>query len=146
MVGMLLGGVVSFLALVQWAPPPRPQRASAARLQLSSGLTFSDGEQILVSTQKPLGLVLEEAREGAVPQCVVAGFVDERCAVAEAGVRVGDGLLSVNNQDLSSASLERVLDHVAAAPRAVNLRFAKRTGDTKMGATSTLRRSLGADQ
>ncbi|EOD24355.1 putative glutathione dehydrogenase [Emiliania huxleyi CCMP1516] len=113
--------------------PPRPRSARSSRArsggaacQLSSGLTYSDGAgQRLVSVQKPLGLVIEPVgEEGARDQGVCVAEVGEGSNAERAGVRPGDVLLAVNNVDLASASLERVLGAISAVPgRAVNLRF-----------------------
>ena len=117
-------------------PPPPPSyavaRVSRATMQLSSGLTFDDGEQRLISVQRPLGLVLEEREEvplsgGGEDGGVVVAEVLEEGSAARMGVRPGDVLLAVNNQDVSTAPLEAVLDRISAAPgRVLNLRFARR--------------------
>jgi S1-C subfamily serine protease len=113
-------------------------------MQLSSGLSFDDAEMLLVSVQKPLGLLLEEieveAREVEGSEVVesaamasepgagggggvVVVEVSDVGSAARAGVAAGDRLLAVNNQDVSDAPLEQVLAHLAAAPRVLNLRF-----------------------
>eukprot|EP00967_Tisochrysis_lutea_P153798 scaffold304324_cov33-Tisochrysis_lutea.AAC.1 len=111
-------------------------RASALSLQFSTGLTFDDGEQILISAQKPLGLLLEEVDEGertrgSSPGRIVVAGVDEAGSANIAGVREGDVLLAVNNQDMTSASLEAVMERLAQAPRVVNLRFRRTSRDGK---------------
>ena len=58
---------------------------------------------------------------------VVAAVGDEGSAAA-AGVLEGDWLLAVNNQDVSAAGLEEVMARIVAAPRALNLRFARGGG------------------
>ena len=98
---------------------PRAARAASPRMQLSSGFTFDDGEQVLISAQRPLGLTLEEGDAGG---CAVAELADDGSA-ARAGARVGDLLLAVNNQDTSGATIEQVMERIANAPRVVNLRF-----------------------
>ena len=98
---------------------PRGARAASPRMQLSSGFTFDDGEQVLISAQRPLGLTLEEGDAGG---CAVAELADDGSA-ARAGARVGDLLLAVNNQDTSGATIEQVMERIANAPRVVNLRF-----------------------
>lgn len=101
-------------------------------MQFSSGLTFNDGEQILISAQKPLGLLLEEYNgpggENGAELCgtFVAGL-DESGSAGRAGVQAGDILLAVNNQDVERSSLEAVMARLAQAPRVVNLRF-RRSG------------------
>ena len=111
----------------------RTVRSTAARcpppvLQLSSGLTFEDGEQILISVQKPLGLLLEERGAGETGGGVVVAAVGDEGSAAAAGVLEGDWLLAVNNQDVSAAGLEEVMARIVAAPRALNLRFARGCG------------------
>jgi S1-C subfamily serine protease len=97
-------------------------------LQFSSGLTFDDGEQILVSAQKPLGLLLEEndspgGEKGADLCGIFVADLDASGSAGRAGVQAGDILLAVNNQDVAKASLEAVMARLAQAPRVVNLRF-----------------------
>lgn len=96
-------------------------------LRIGTGLTFTDGDQILVSAQKPLGIVLEEREEGGMGGgCVVAEIADPgTSAVAQAGVQPGDMLVAVQNADVGSASIEEVLQRIAGAPKVVNLRFQK---------------------
>ena len=56
---------------------------------------------------------------------VVAEVLEESSA-ASMGVRPGDVLLAVNNQDVSAAPLEAVLDRISSAPgRVLNMRFAR---------------------
>ena len=98
-------------------------------LHISSGLTFDSGDQLLVSAQKPLGLILEEpGEEQVVGGCFVAEVV-EGSAADQAGVRVGDILVAVQNADVHKAKLEEVLGRIGDAPRVVNLRFWRRERD-----------------
>ena len=91
---------------------------------IGTGFNFDDGDQILVSAQKPLGIILEEKEEGGEGGgCVVAEFADATSAVAKAGVEVGDWLQAVNNADVSQASIEVVMQRIIDAPKVVNLRF-----------------------
>ena len=91
---------------------------------IGTGFNFDDGDQILVSAQKPLGIILEEKEDGGEGGgCVVAEFVDPASAVAKAGVEVGDWLQAVNNADVSQASIEVVMQRIIDAPKVVNLRF-----------------------
>ena len=86
--------------------------------------------------QRPLGLVLEEREEqgeeaplsgGGEDGGVVVAEVLEEGSAARMGARTGDVLLAVNNQDVSAAPLEAVLDRISAAPgHVLNLRFARR--------------------
>ncbi len=89
-------------------------------LKVSSGFSFSDGEQLLVSAQRPLGMVLEQ--EETQGEIVVASL-DSNGSAADAGVREGDVLLAVQNASVQNASLDEVLTFIANAPRVVNLRF-----------------------
>lgn len=91
------------------------------QLQISSGLTFDDGDQLLVSAQKPLGMVLEE-REKGEKGCVVASVVQDGAAY-RAGVKVGDLLVAVQNADVGNADFEEVMSRISNAPKVVNLRF-----------------------
>lgn len=102
-----------------------PSCDSASALRIGTGLTFTDGDQILVSAQKPLGIVLEEKEEGGLGGgCVVAEIADPNTsAVAQAGVRPGDVLVAVQNADVCSASIEEVMQMIIIAPKVVNLRF-----------------------
>jgi|Transcript_68791 C-terminal processing protease CtpA/Prc len=90
---------------------------------ISSGFSFDDGCQRLVSVQKPLGLTLEPLDEEELCGVVVAAV--QRDSNAErAGVLVGDVLVAVGNLDLSAATLEAVLEAIAGTPgRVLNLRF-----------------------
>ena len=110
-------------------PPPTspPTTSSLCRQMIGTGFNFDDGDQILVSAQKPLGIILEEkeAKEGEEGGgCVVAEFADpSTSAVAKAGVEVGDWLQAINNADVSKASIEEVMKRIITAPKVVNLRF-----------------------
>lgn len=98
-------------------------------LNISTGLTFDDGDQLLISAQKPLGLILEEREDNPTATSQNGCFVAEVVPDGEAdraGVRVGDILVAVQNADVSSSSLEDVMSRIANAPRVVNLRFWRR--------------------
>ncbi len=94
------------------------------QLQISTGLTFDDGDQLLVSAQKPLGMVLEE-RENEEKGCVVASLVQDGAAY-RAGVKVGDLLVAIQNADVGNADFEEVMSRISNAPKVVNLRFWRR--------------------
>ena len=70
-------------------------------LNISTGLTFDDGDQLLISAQKPLGIILEEREDDSMitsmSGCVVAEVVSNGEA-DKAGVKVGDILVAVQNQ------------------------------------------------
>ena len=92
------------------------------QLRVSSGFSFEDGEQVLVSVQKPLGIILEQGEEGGI---IVVAEVDPSGSAARAGVKTGDVLLAVQNASVQDQSLEYVLDFLGQAPRVVNLRFSR---------------------
>jgi hypothetical protein len=92
-------------------------------LFVSSGFSFDDGNQVLVSVQKPLGIVLEQEDAGSLE--IVVASVDESGSTGRAGVQVGDVLLAVQNANTEREPLEYVLEIIGRAPRVVNLRFAR---------------------
>jgi len=96
-------------------------------LMIGTGFTFNDGEQILVSAQKPLGLLLEETLEGRV---FVAEVVPNSSA-SRSGVQVGDIILAVQNANVSEDSVEEVMARIAQSPKVVNLRFARQNDARK---------------
>ena len=110
---ILLGSSRAFIVL-------RP-REIATVCRISSGFSFQNDDQILLSAQKPLGLLLEEQDDASIR--VVE--MDENGAAAKAGVRMGDILLSVQNASVKDVSLERAMAYIAQAPKVVNLRFAR---------------------
>ena len=71
-------------------------REMAAQYMISSGFSFEDGEQILVSVQKPFGLILEQDAETTRGSIVVTD-IDPTQSAAKAGVKVGDVLVAVQN-------------------------------------------------
>jgi S1-C subfamily serine protease len=102
----------------------------STRLGISSGLTFDDGDQLLVSAQKPLGILLEEREPGyksnnyndyynsltGVGIATLTGTDDDDlqwgCILLQviqggtadrAGVREGDVLVAVQNADVANA-------------------------------------------
>eukprot|EP00527_Entomoneis_sp_CCMP2396_P008217 CAMPEP_0198140042 /NCGR_PEP_ID=MMETSP1443-20131203/3266_1 /TAXON_ID=186043 /ORGANISM="Entomoneis sp., Strain CCMP2396" /LENGTH=112 /DNA_ID=CAMNT_0043802351 /DNA_START=235 /DNA_END=573 /DNA_ORIENTATION=+ len=107
---------------------------------VSSGFTFSDGEQVLVSIQKPLGILLEQENTSSdnetsntgddqtqtqqvTPSPVVVADVVTGGAAAGAGLQLGDVLVAVQNADMVGKPLEEVMEFISGAPRVVNLRF-----------------------
>jgi len=99
----------------------RPRRG-LPRAQLGTGFEFDDGEQLLVSVQKPIGMVLEEGGGGR--GCIVAEVAADSPA-SRAGVEAGFRLLAVNNMDVTASGLEAVMQLLREAPRVVNLRLLK---------------------
>ena len=89
---------------------------------IGTGFSFNDGEQILVSVQKPLGIVLEQDPTIQDAPIKVAE-IDPSGSAARAGVEEGDVLLAVQNMSMQSKDLEEVLGVIGNAPRVVNLRL-----------------------
>ena len=92
---------------------------------IGTGFSFEDGEQILVSIQKPFGIILEQgSEEESDDGRIVVTEVDPNGSAGKAGVREGDVLVAVQNASTVSADLGQVLDFIATkCPRVVNLRF-----------------------
>jgi hypothetical protein len=92
---------------------------------IGTGFSFEDGEQILVSVQKPFGIVLEQGNEDRSDDGrIVVTEVDPNRSAEKTGVREGDVLVAVQNASTVSADLGQVLDFIATkCPREVNLRF-----------------------
>jgi S1-C subfamily serine protease len=96
-------------------------RESGTACRISSGFSFQGDNQILISAQKPLGLILEEQEDASIS--VVE--MDETGSAAKAGVKIGDVLLSVQNASVENVSLEQAMTFIARSPKVVNLRFAR---------------------
>ena len=86
---------------------------------VSSGFSFSDGEQLLVSAQKPLGIILEQDSTSGV---ITVAEVDPNGSAGKGGVRVGDVLVAVQNASTENVDLDSVLDFIGKGPRVINLR------------------------
>lgn len=99
--------------------------SSSPLSMISSGLTFDDGDQLLVSTQKPLGLVLEEIDKDVPNGCIVTEVLEGSNA-DQAGCKPGDILVAVQNADVSKADFDEVMQRIGNAPKVVNLRFWRR--------------------
>ena len=98
---------------------------------IGTGFSFDDGEQILVSVQKPLGLILEQQcdDESTVPGRggeVYVAIVDAVGSAGRAGVKSGDVLVAVQNTSVDRWDLEDVLQLIGQSPAVVNLRFKRR--------------------
>ena len=100
---------------------------------VSSGFSFDDGEQILVSVQKPLGVILEQDTErrnsdGSVnPGMIIVSDVDNNGSAARAGVQIGDVLLAVQNASVEgNVDLDQVLEFIRNGPRVINLRLLRK--------------------
>ncbi|KAL7479076.1 hypothetical protein ACHAW6_004825 [Cyclotella cf. meneghiniana] len=98
--------------------------SSSPLAMIGTGFSFNDGEQILVSVQKPLGIVLEQDPTPQGPITVVN--MDINGSAARAGVQVGDTLLAIQNVSVEFMDLDQVLDLIGGAPRVLNLRFLRR--------------------
>lgn len=96
-----------------------------SRNMIGTGFSFEDGEQILISVQKPFGIVLEQGRDEIdEDDRIVVTKVDPNGSAGNAGVREGDILVAVQNASTVSADLTEVLEFIAnRCPRVVNLRF-----------------------
>jgi S1-C subfamily serine protease len=94
---------------------------TARQHMVSGGFSFSDGEQVLVSVQKPLGLVLEQDENGPI----LVTEVGPTGSAGRAGVQAGDVLVAVQNASVETADLNKVLGLIGQLPRVVNLRFVR---------------------
>lgn len=92
---------------------------------IGTGFSFNDGEQILVSVQKPLGIVLEQDPiiDTTTPGPITVIEIDPNGSAARGGVQEGDILLAVQNMSVESKALEEVLSFIGNSPRVVNLRL-----------------------
>ncbi|KAL3823213.1 hypothetical protein ACHAXA_003492 [Cyclostephanos tholiformis] len=87
---------------------------------IGSGFSFSDGGQILVSAQRPLGIVLvQDPDTGAIR----VAEVDPSGSAGRGGVRVGDVLVAVQNASTEGVDLGDVLAYIGNGPRVMNLRL-----------------------
>ena len=100
---------------------PRPQGQSNLPM-IGTGFSFEDGEQILVSVQKPMGMVLEQDDDQSNNKIVVTEL-DPSASAARAGVQVGDVLVAVQNASVEQVDLDSVLGFIQNGPRVMNLRF-----------------------
>merc|ERR1719203_289790 len=108
-------------------PVPASQRnilinTSTRLSMISSGFTFADekDDQILVSMQKPLGIILEEnsrEKNDEIVCDVVVADVDPNSSASKAGIETGDVLLAVQNAAVTGMPLEVVLGLIGNAPR-----------------------------
>lgn len=103
------------------------------RNMVGTGFSFEDGEQVLVSVQKPFGIVLEQGSDDEHDNTenddrIIVTEVDPNGSAGKAGVRKGDVLVAVQNASTVSADLAEVLGFIAnKCPRVVNLRFRRAT-------------------
>jgi S1-C subfamily serine protease len=97
---------------------------------VSGGFSFSDGEQILVSAQKPLGMVLEQ---DTATGAIVVAEVDPSGPASRGGVRAGDVLVAVQNASTEKVDLDSVLDFIGNGPRVMNLRFIRGSAESSTG-------------
>lgn len=98
---------------------PRPQPRTN---MIGTGFSFEDGEQILVSVQKPLGIVLEQDEDGIIE----VTDVDSSKSAGRAGVKIGDVLMAVQNASTEQVDLDSVLGFIQNGPRVINLRLKRR--------------------
>lgn len=103
------------------------QRRPPSKISMiGTGFSFEDGEQILVSVQKPMGMVLEQDEDDAT---ILVTELDPLASAAKAGVQVGDVLVAVQNASVEQADLDSVLDFIQKGPRVMNLRFQRQEED-----------------
>ncbi|CAJ1924513.1 unnamed protein product [Cylindrotheca closterium] len=88
---------------------------------IGTGFSFEDGEQILVSVQKPMGMVLEQDDNESAK--IVVTELDPSASAARAGIQVGDVLVAVQNTSVEQVDLDSVLGFIQNGPRVMNLRF-----------------------
>ena len=130
---MMIGSVVSFsiapftAATFHRTEIPFVTRDIVPPLFIGTGFSFDDGNQVLVSVQKPLGIILEQDDDETSSIAVVD--VDASGSAAQAGIKVGDVLVAVQNASVEGQPLEYVLDFIGQAPRVVNLRFVRKLED-----------------
>jgi hypothetical protein len=108
--------------LLRFHPCKHDAISSTSLAMIGTGFTFNDGEQILVSVQKPLGLVLEQDPSDTNGAIAVVD-IDPNGSAARAGVKVGDVLLAVQNVSVLDKELEDILGFIGGAPRVLNLRL-----------------------
>jgi C-terminal processing protease CtpA/Prc len=90
---------------------------------VGTGFSFDDGEQILVSVQKPFGIVLEQDVDNRM---IIVAEVDPFGAAGRAGVWEGDVLVAVQNASIENKDLDDVMEFIQSGPRVMNLRFKRR--------------------
>mmetsp|Transcript_1627 Transcript_1627/g.3573 ORF Transcript_1627/g.3573 Transcript_1627/m.3573 type:complete len:171 (-) Transcript_1627:276-788(-) len=111
----------------------RNNNPETVRNMIGTGFSFEDGEQVLVSVQKPFGIVLEQGSDDENDNTendnrIIVTEVDPDGSAGKAGVREGDVLVAVQNASTVSADLAEVLGFIAnKCPRVVNLRFQRAT-------------------
>mmetsp|Transcript_140 Transcript_140/g.307 ORF Transcript_140/g.307 Transcript_140/m.307 type:complete len:142 (-) Transcript_140:53-478(-) len=110
------------LSLTQIHSSSHEYPTQSLQRMISSGFSFSDGEQLLVSLQKPLGILLEQESQGPI----IVAEVNQGGSADGAGVIVGDVLLAVQNASVESADLDEVLAFIGNAPRVLNLRLLRK--------------------
>ena len=102
--------------------PTTQSGLTTTALSISSGFSFDDGDQVLVSVQKPLGIVLEQDGDGPI----YVTELDPNGSAASAGVVSGDVLVAIQNADMTNKPLEEALAFIGRAPKVVNLRFLRK--------------------
>ena len=81
-------------------------------------------ERVRVSLTKPLGIVLEELETGEAG-VVVADLVDGGAAAESGGVRVGDVLLRVDDDDATRLDFDAAMELLVAAPESLELTLSR---------------------
>merc|ERR1712232_444705 len=76
---------------------------------------------VTVSLSKPMGLVLADSSNGVLVEEVQPGLAAETRGM----VNIGDRVLAVCGQDVSSLDLKTVMQHVGAAPANLTLTLSR---------------------
>jgi hypothetical protein len=131
--GAVSGFVVVVVARNRNRSCRHPQQKFHDHPMIGTGFSFDDGEQLLVSVQKPLGIVLEQQQQQQQQQndddddndgiIVRVTDVDPSGSAHRAGVRIGDVLVAVQNASVEQVDLESVLEFIQKGPRVMNLRL-----------------------
>jgi hypothetical protein len=101
-------------------PPPTYEKTATVSRMISSEFSSSNGNQILVSVQNLLGMVLEKDPETGKIRVVE---VNPNKSAGKGRVRVGGVLVAVQNASVEGVNLEDVLAYIRNAPRVINLRL-----------------------
>ena len=109
--------------------PLRPAVSVGMQLGLGTGFEFDDGRQLLVSVQKPIGMMLEQdtAAEGSMPGWM-RRWCARRFAASRAGIEAGYRLLAVNNMDVRNEDLDQVMTASGAHVSSTRFRTAEQRG------------------
>jgi hypothetical protein len=110
--------------------PPYGHKQQLCRLSAASQTQLGLGEYAVILS-KPLGMILEE-REGGGGVCVKEVSKENGNAWNTEIVAPGDVLLTINQQDVSNADFDAVMDLLAAAEDPVSLTLGDGLGQLDM--------------